>query len=97
MYHSDVNDKEEDKKIEKDEYRFIIDISNKYLHKWNFFTCILVLYDCYMVPYKNSFGSKIFSSNIEMFLMIVDNTIKFAFGIDVIIGFRKAYFNDATL
>ena len=27
--------------------------------KFDFLTCILVIYDCFMAPYKNSFGSDI--------------------------------------
>ena len=75
-------------------YRFIISPFSRKLMLFNFLTCNLVVYDCIMVPFKNTFGSKIFDDNTKRILDIVDSTIKFIFAIDVILCFRKAYLNE---
>ena len=59
--------------------------------KFDFFTCVLVLYDVFMVPFKNSFGAHAFEKSTDAFLDSVDLSIKFVFAIDVILGFRKSY------
>lgn len=38
----------------------IIYPTNKHLVRFNFITCTLVFYDCFMVPFKNTYGSEIF-------------------------------------
>ena len=35
--------------------------NNKYLIKFDFLTCVLVFYDCFMVPFKNTYGDHFFS------------------------------------
>ena len=77
-------------------YRFIISPFSRNLLLFNFLTCNLVVYDCIMVPFKNTFGSSIFDDDTKRVLDIIDNSIKFIFAIDVILGFRKAYVNEKT-
>ena len=67
--------------------------TNKYLLRLNFLSCTLVFYDCFMVPFKNTYGSKIFKEN-EKTLLIVDNITKLIFSLDVFLGFRKAYLGE---
>ena len=65
--------------------------------KFEFLTCILVFYDCFMVPFKYTFGAKnFFDERTALILDIIDYTIKFVFGIDVILGFRKAYLKEKS-
>lgn len=89
------------------EHRWIISYYSPLIRKWDFITCILVLYDCFMVPFKNTFGQKnfthpsidasnIFSKQTNSILLYVDFCIKLVFAADVILGFRKAYINDKT-
>ena len=76
---------------------WIIYPTNKHLLRLNFLSCSLVFYDCFMVPFKNTFGSKIFKEN-ERTLIIIDTMIKFVFSLDVFLGFRKAYLgNDGQM
>ena len=49
-----------------------------------------------MVPFKNTFGSNIFSTRTNDILIYTDIVIKLIFAIDVFLGFRKAYINDKT-
>lgn len=77
-------------------YRFIISPFSRNLLIFNFLTCNLVVYDCIMVPFKNTFGSNIFDDDTKRVLDIIDSSIKFVFAIDVILGFRKAYVNEKT-
>jgi hypothetical protein len=68
--------------------------TNKNLIRFNFLTSTLVFYDCFMVPFKNTYGSKIFDQSTERALLVIDNSIKLIFTIDVVLGFRKAYLGD---
>ena len=61
---------------------------------FEFATCILVIFDCGMVPFRLAFGKKIFNETTEKALTIIDVFIKMIFGVDLLIGFRKAYFNE---
>ena len=61
---------------------------------FEFVTCILVIFDCGMVPFRLAFGKNVFEKNTEKALTFVDIFIKMIFGVDLLIGFRKAYFNE---
>jgi len=50
-----------------DDDSWIISYYNRTQIKVDFFTCLLVCYDGFMVPYKNSFGSTIFAQSQTAF------------------------------
>ena len=54
----------------------------------------MVIFDCGMVPFRLAFGNNVFEKNTEKALTFVDIFIKMIFGVDLLIGFRKAYFNE---
>lgn len=84
------------KLTEELEHRWIVSYYSPLIRKWDFITCILVLYDCFMVPFKNTFGSNIFSEKTNDTMLYVDLCIKLVFAADVVLGFRKAYLNERT-
>ena len=65
--------------------------NNKYLIRFDFLTCLLVFYDCFMVPFKNTYGDHFFSEFSVTVIYFVDTLISLIFGFDVLLGFRKAY------
>ena len=68
--------------------------NNKYLIRFDFVTCTLVFYDCFMVPFKNTFGSEFFSDTSIQVIFFIDSLISLLFTIDLILGFRKAYLDE---
>ena len=78
------------------QYKFIISEFNRTLLNFEAFTCIIVLYDCVMVPFKVSFGDKYFNQQMKQIFNSIDFTIKVFFAIDVILQFRKAYSHPHT-
>ena len=64
--------------------------------RFEFLTCILVFYDCFMVPFKYTFGGNFFDERTALILDVIDYSIKFVFAIDVILGFRKAYLKEKS-
>lgn len=50
-----------------------------------------------MIPYKNTFGTDNLNPFLQKFLAATEYFIAFIFGIDVILGFRKAYLNEMYL
>ena len=65
--------------------------------RFEFLTCILVIYDSVIVPFYLSFGPNTLSQSTQDILKIVDISIKFIFFLDLIIAFRKAYIDEAGL
>lgn len=68
--------------------------NNKYLIRFNFLTCMVVFYDCFMIPFKNTFGSEFFSEYSVRLIFAADTVISLLFTIDLILGFRKAYLDE---
>ena len=73
---------------------WILHPNNKYLIRFDFVTCVLVFYDCFMVPFKNTFGSEFFSETSVMIIFFIDTLISLIFSIDLILSFRKAYLDE---
>ena len=76
--------------------QWIISYYDRNRLKFDLVTCILVLYDCFMVPFKNSFGLHVFDQKVEFCLNILDICIKLIFGIDLLLGFFKSFLNSKT-
>lgn len=57
---------------------------------------MIVFYDCFMVPFKNTFGSHTFGERSTLVLNIVDNSIKCIFALDIILCFRKSYLHERS-
>ena len=74
----------------------IISQFNKTNLQFETLTCILVLYDCLMIPFNSSFGSKFWSEETEGFFFILDQVFRLVFFIDVALGFFRAYPNPLT-
>ena len=85
---------ETQKKEEVETNDWIISYYSRRRLVFEFVTCILVIFDCGMVPFRLAFGKSIFDETTEKALTIVDVMIKMIFGVDLLIGFRKAFFNE---
>ena len=72
----------------------ILGYASPFVRRFDLLTCVLVLYDCFMVPFKNSFGSQIFDEQTNLIINIVEVLIKAVFAADVVICFRKAYVHE---
>lgn len=64
--------------------------------RFDFLTSVLVLFDCFMVPFKNSFGVEHLNTEIYEVIYLIENTITTIFIIDLILGFRRAYVDEVT-
>ena len=64
--------------------------------KFDLLTCLIVFYDCFMIPFKNTFGSQAFGENVALILNTIDYTIKFIFAIDIVFCFRKSYIHERS-
>ena len=82
-------------KIEED-YRCVLSYYSINRLRFDFLTSVLVLYDCFMVPFKNSFGVNHLNKEIYDMMYIMENTITTIFMIDLILGFRRAYVDEVT-
>ena len=64
---------------------------------FEFTTCVMVIYDCVMIPFYLAFGNQInFNPKLKITLDIISYVINFFFAVDIVLGFRKAYFNEKT-
>jgi hypothetical protein len=57
-------------------------------------TCIMVVYDCVIVPFRVCFGDQVLWPKLEKVLLILNLFTKSIYAIDVVLGFRKAYLNE---
>lgn len=64
--------------------------------KFELFSCLIVLYDCVMLPYVHSFGLDEFSDNQLMVLNYIDWAIQLIFLIDLLLSFFKAFTHHST-
>ena len=56
----------------------------------------MVIYDCVMIPFYLAFGNADFNPNLKITLDVISYVINFVYALDIVIGFRKAYFNEKT-
>ena len=80
----------------KGEWFFIISCHNVNLYRFDFLTCVLVLFDCIIVPMKNSFGLDFLSQDSKDRLHFLENVITAIFMLDVILGFCCTYIDERT-
>jgi len=73
---------------------WIILPTDKAIKKFDFVTGVLVFYDSFMIPFKNTFGTGHFNEGLQKFLYVIEVVILFVFITDVVLGFRRAYLND---
>ena len=64
--------------------------------KFDLLTCLIVFYDCLMVPFKNTFGSEAFGEKTALILNIIDYSIKLIFAIDIVFCFRRSYLHERS-
>ena len=64
--------------------------------RFDFFTCILVLFDCIFIPFKVSFGLQFMGQKAKSQIEIVEYFIDSIFFLDLILGFCRAYINEKT-
>jgi len=72
------------------EHPFIISYYSVNRLRFDFLTCMLVVFDCFLVPIKNSFGLDYLDLQIQQRIHIFEYLITTIFFIDIILGFRKA-------
>jgi hypothetical protein len=75
----------------KDKFIWIILPTDKNMQKFDFLTGVLVFYDCFMIPFKNTFGVRHLNPQIQNVMASIEYVILFVFALDVVLGFRKAY------
>lgn len=68
---------------------FIISYYSTNIRRFDFITCILVLYDCFMIPFKNSFGLDFISDPAKERVQYFELFITAVFVLDLLIGFRR--------
>ena len=54
----------------------------------------MVVYDCVFVPFRICIGIEVLWPKLEEMLLVFNQFTKSIYAIDVILGFRKAYFNE---
>ena len=65
--------------------------------RFEFVTCILVIYDCVMLPFNLAFDlEKVLSVQAMRIHNIIDLTLRTVYIVDFLLGFRKAYLDDRT-
>lgn len=64
--------------------------------RFDFITCIFVLFDCFFVPISSSFGLTIFDRRTLEVLEIIEYLSIAVFFIDILIGFCHAFINEKT-
>ena len=63
--------------------------------RFEFLTCLLVLYDCIMLPFDIAFDSKkALHPNMEIIHSVIDEVLKLVYLIDFCLCFRKAYLDE---
>lgn len=75
----------------KNQTRFILSYYSANGRRFDFFTCILVLYDCLLVPFANSFGIDVFGEKFIQINKIIEIVISIVYFFDLLLGFRRAY------
>ena len=87
--------KDEDNQGKKWDY--IISFSSVSRTRFEFITCLLVLYDCIMLPFDIAFDIyKTLPPNMVVLHEIINTTLKIFYFIDFCICFRKAYLDERT-
>jgi hypothetical protein len=71
---------------------YIISYYSKTRLKFEFVTCILILYDCVVLPVHLAFEGRLFHRAIDA----IDYLIKLVFIMDLLMGFRKAFISEDT-
>ena len=75
---------------------FIISKENVHALRFDFLTCVLVLFDCFLVPMKSSFGLDFMGQKTKENFQILEYLITAIFFLDLILGFVKAYNDEKT-
>ena len=72
---------------------FVWDLQSISRLRFDFLTCILVLFDCIMIPMKISFGLDFVGKKNKNVIEYLDYAIRCVFILDLILGFFRSYIN----
>ena len=75
---------------------YIISYHSINMLRFNFLTCMLILYECIMTPLQISFGLQFLDSETINYIEKIEYGIAAIFFLDIIICFFSAYINDKT-
>lgn len=64
--------------------------------RFDFLTCILVLFDVFILPLENSIGLDFVGDSTVLLLNQVHSIFDIIFFVDLVLGFRRAYINEKT-
>ena len=64
---------------------------------FEFTTCVMVIYDCVMIPFNIAYAQELnYNPTVKFTLDCIQLIINIFFITDIVIGFRKAYLNKQT-